>query len=484
MTYFQAPKQIESLAEGFRVFTKQNDCDSLGEIPLDPIVPEDEPEHKICLHIQARTTRNEGILQAGGGVWWGENDPRNTSIRLATTQNQTLQCAEIVAALIGIQKAPSTATLEIVSSRDTLISTAVTNLQKWEDCGWIGVTDRKEKQALAVALRSRKGKTIFRGKHDEIINKMAQNEAARLAQQGAQKELPDEIDLKDPEGSLVRGAKLCTMTQAVAYAGIRERKTASARLTTEANTKLIQTSTHECYGFLPTTQQIWKSIRHKDFTRQIRNFLWKTIHGAHRTGKYWLHIPECEERARCQHCDEIETMEHILLKCSKPGQAEVWQLAQEMWQKKHPTWPVLSMGSILGCGLASIRDDKGHKLPGVTRLYRILVSESMYLIWKIRCDSVIGRGGESLSETEIHNRWISLMNERLTIDRLLTDKITYGKQASVPRLLVLQTWSKTLKNEDKIPDDWLREPEVLVGMEPKRSRRSPSPMPERRGRNR
>ncbi|KAJ7896822.1 hypothetical protein B0H13DRAFT_2234446 [Mycena leptocephala] len=218
------------------------------------------------------------------------------------------------------------------------------------------------------------------------------------------------------------------MTQAVAYAGIRERKTASARLTTEANTKLIQTSIHECYGFLPTTQQIWKSIRHKDFTRQIRNFLWKTIHGAYHTGKYWLHIPE--------------------------WQAEVWQLAQEMWQKKHPTWPVLSMGSILGCGLASIRDNK---------LYRILVSESMYLIWKIQCDSVIGRGGESLSETEIHNRWISLMNEHLTIDRLLTDKITYGKQASVPRLLVLQTWSKTLKNEDKIPDDWLREPEVLVG---------------------
>ncbi|KAJ7844052.1 hypothetical protein B0H13DRAFT_2239235 [Mycena leptocephala] len=178
-------------------------------------------------------------------------------------------------------------------------------------------------------------------------------------------------------------------------------------MTQAANTKLIQTSTHECYGFLPTTQQIWKSVRHKDFTRQIRNFLWKTIHGAHRTGKYWLHIPECEE-----------------------WQAEVWQLAQEMWQKKHPTWLVLSMGSILGCGLASIRDDKGRKLPGATRLYRILVSESMYLIWKIRCDSVIGRGGESLSETEIHK------------DRLLTDKITYGKQASVPRLLVLQTWSK------------------------------------------
>jgi ribonuclease HI len=144
------------------------------------------------------------------------------------------------------------------------------------------------------------------------------------------------------------------MTQAVTYAGIQEQKTASARITTEANTKLIQTFIHEYYGLLPTTQQIWKSVRHKDFTRQIRNFLWKTIHGAHRTGKYWLHIPECKERDRCQHCDEIETMEHILLRCRKPGQAQVWKLAQELWHKKHPTWPVLSMGSILGCGLATI----------------------------------------------------------------------------------------------------------------------------------
>ncbi|KAJ7927927.1 hypothetical protein B0H13DRAFT_1860965 [Mycena leptocephala] len=358
------------------------------------------------------------------------------------------------------------------------------NLQKWEDCGWIGVMDRKEKQALIATLQSRRGRTIFRGKDDEILNKVARNEAARLAQLGARKEDPDEIDLRVPEGNLVCGAKLCTMTQAVAYAGIREQKTASVRLTTEANTKLIQTSTHKLYSFLPTTQQIWKSIRHKDFTRQIRNFLWKTIHGTHRTRKYWLHIPECEERARCQHCDEIEMMEHILLKCRRPGQAVVWQLAQEIWQKKHPTWPVLSMGSILGCGLASIRDDKGRKLPGATWLYRILVSESVYLIWKIRCDSVIGHGGESLPETEIHNRWVSLLNERLNIDRLLTDKLKYGKQASVPRLLVLQTWSKTLKDEDRMPEDWLREPEVLVGMEPKRSRRSPSPVPGRRGRNR
>ncbi|KAJ7806734.1 hypothetical protein B0H13DRAFT_1669661 [Mycena leptocephala] len=247
------------------------------------------------------------------------------------------------------------------------------------------------------------------------------------------------------------------------YAGIRERKTrtVSARITTEANTKHIQTTIREHHGFFPTTEQIWKSVRHKDFTRQIRNFLWKLIHGAHCTGKFWLHIPECEDCARCQHCDKIETMEHILLHCKKPGQAEIWKLAEGLWQKKHPTWPPLSMGSIMGCDLACIRDEKGRKIPGATRLYRILISESTYLIWKIRCESVIGHGGEPLSEIEIHNRWVSLLNERLSIDRLLTDKLKYGKQASVPRTLVLQTWSKTLKEENRLPDDWLRELELV-----------------------
>ncbi|KAJ7185383.1 hypothetical protein C8R46DRAFT_820360, partial [Mycena filopes] len=58
----------------------------------------------------------------------------------------------------------------------------------------------------------------------------------------------------------------------------------------------------------------------------------------------------------------------------------------DLWRKKHPSWPELSLGTILGCGLASFTDENGRPLPGATRLYHILISESLFLIWKIRND--------------------------------------------------------------------------------------------------
>jgi ribonuclease HI len=68
------------------------------------------------------------------------------------------------------------------------------------------------------------------------------------------------------------------------------------------------------------------------------------------------------------------------------------------------------MGEVLGCCLASFEAESKTKPSGVNRLYRILISESVYLIWKIRCERVIGRDGEAHSETEIHNHWIQMTN--------------------------------------------------------------------------
>ncbi|KAJ7831988.1 hypothetical protein B0H13DRAFT_1605551, partial [Mycena leptocephala] len=143
--------------------------------------------------------------------------------------------------------------------------------------------------------------------------------------------------------------------------------------------------------------------------------------------------------------------------------------------------PTPSLGAILGCGLVVISDDKGRPLPGASRLYRILISESIFIIWKVRNSSVISQGGQSLSNTEIQNRWLHAINQRLNLDRTLTNRARYGKQFSVKPDLVLQTWSSTLKDEEELPDDWLRVPKVLVGIEPLRP---PSPPAGRRGRNR
>ncbi|KAJ6551124.1 hypothetical protein B0H19DRAFT_1296164 [Mycena capillaripes] len=175
-------------------------------------------------------------------------------------------------------------------------------------------------------------------------------------------------------------------------------------------------------------------------------------------------------------------MEHILLKCKRPGQELIWKLAKELWLKKHNTWPELTLGGVLGCGLASFYDDNGKALSGASRLYRILISESLFIIWKARNDIVIERAGEPLSNAEIHNRWIFRINQRLERDCTLSNQARYDKGISIKPALVLQTWSSTLQNEDKLPENWLRVPKVLVGIGPL-SPPSP-PVSGRRGRNR
>ncbi|KAJ6524024.1 hypothetical protein B0H19DRAFT_972430 [Mycena capillaripes] len=216
-------------------------------------------------------------------------------------------------------------------------------------------------------------------------------------------------------------------------------------------------------------------MRHKDITRQICTFLWKSAHGAHRLGKFWTHIPECEERATCHHCDETESLEHVLLHCRRPGQSEIWKLAEKLWTKKHPAWPPLSMGSILGCGLAVFTDEKKRPLAATARLYRILITESVYLIWKFRCECVIQRDGEPPTANEVHNRWVYTINERLEIDRNPTNGIKFGQQYSLPRHLVLDTWRGTLLDEGDLPKDWLKATEVLVGIVSDGSVRRPTP---------
>ena len=99
---------------------------------------------------------------------------------------------------------------------------------------------------------------------------------------------------------------------------------------------------------------------------------------------------------------------------------------------------------------------------GTTHLFRILISESAHLIWRIRNERVI-QGKPEASPQEVHFRWLKAINNRLKIDCVLTNGVKYGKKA-IDKSLVLRTWKKTLKNEEILPKDWTRETGVLVGV--------------------
>ncbi|KAJ7716819.1 hypothetical protein DFH07DRAFT_1013332, partial [Mycena maculata] len=93
---------------------------------------------------------------------------------------------------------------------------------------------------------------------------------------------------------------------------------------------------------------------------------------------------------------------------------------------------------------------------------RILVSESAFLIWCLRNARVINNKGEP-SEREIRNRWLRIVNNRIALDCALTDSVKYGHRG-LKKSVVCKTWSKVLLNEDRLPEDWMRETGVLVGI--------------------
>jgi hypothetical protein len=110
--------------------------------------------------------------------------------------------------------------------------------------------------------------------------------------------------------------------------------------------------------------------------------------------------------------------------------------------------------------LANFKSREEKMLQDANRLYRILISESAHLIWKLRCKRISEDKpkNEWPKETEIHNRWLVAINARLTLDRATTNN-KYGKKATKQKV-VLNTWKNVLKNEKDLPQNWLKTPGV------------------------
>jgi hypothetical protein len=243
------------------------------------------------------------------------------------------------------------------------------------------------------------------------------------------------------------------------------RKKLKKRNRTIANLERAKAEAEDNFGFIPTEAKIWRSLKNKDLSVQQKYFQWMLTHDAYIVGTHWLresNSPEKKERAECHSCGTIETMEHILSQCEAPGQKEIWKLAKELWLKRNPDWAWPGIGTIISAGLAVFKDDQGKIKPGDARLYRILMAESAYLIWKLRCERVIQNNGNFATQQEIHDRWVKTMNARLRLDCNMTDR-RYERKA-LPVKTVLRTWKGVLKDEDRLPVDWTRSAEVLVGM--------------------
>lgn len=130
---------------------------------------------------------------------------------------------------------------------------------------------------------------------------------------------------------------------------------------------------------------LWKSIRHKNMKKNIRDFWWKACHDALRIGTFWEKLDGYEQRLLCSHCGVTESLEHILVDCEAPGQSILWnELNQVAKEKGLPNYPI-TYGSILGSPAASLKHTTGKNTPVTDRFYNIVIPETAHLIWKLRC---------------------------------------------------------------------------------------------------
>ena len=452
-----------SLDECFRVLAENPDALPQPAYRLsNPRREQGQPTNPTVVFTDGSCEKN-GKLDAicGSGIWFGENDPRNQAIR-TPGQQQSNQIGEIVAIIVALQQTDPTSPLTIISDSRYAIDGLTKHLGTWEDNGWVNIKNAEWLQLAAYHLRRRAAPTSFKWVKGHA-NNLGNERADDLANQGAHKPHPDEINRDIPENFQLRGVKLTTLTQKIAYDAIRWRQTTPYTRQTLMNLDITRHAIRDITNNLETDESLWNNLRHPDIRRPIQHFLYRAMAGSLRIGDFWNNIPNLEPRAKCTNCvDTIESLEHILTECPSTENSTIWNLVRQTWPDAHANWTAPTIGHILGCGNITPKMNNAGtptaRQRGEARLKRIIISESTYLIWTLRCDRVIG--GHHLNKTAITTRWKNAIVNRLDIDRRLAN----AKRKEYPKKKVENTWSPVVSDLSTLPTDWTTNLEVLVGI--------------------
>ncbi|KAJ7072447.1 hypothetical protein C8F01DRAFT_971956 [Mycena amicta] len=458
---FKPPPPITHLRDGFRVLTKDQRREAAPATRRRRHNPPAD-DGVVRAHIAATTkTPKRKATRAGAGIYIGDQHAGNRSARLPPHWSQTERIAEIAAALLVVRNAPEAAEVVITSSNPYVKDAMNRDLTKWENEGWTGVKDRELLQCLAAEMRKRTGLTSF----EVVKDVVGVRRARQLAADTCRCERIANIPLLLPEGYELPGVRLADTRQRTFYRAIWERKNKKrkTRRATAARVTKVTKEILEDYDRAVQPEEIWLTARTKNMSYKTRTFFWRLLHDSFRLGRQWDNIPNWEHCGRCPTCDKEENLEHILFECDEPGQAEIWREAKCNWAKTGHEWPVNTIGAVMGCATATFKNTKGKTAKGTTRLFQILVSESAFMIWKLRNERRIEPDVDTHSKQEVLNRWYAALNSRLEIDRVLANRSSKGSLVSLNPTLVLDTWSKIITNTNILPVNWLREPRVLVG---------------------
>ncbi|EIN07268.1 ribonuclease H-like protein [Punctularia strigosozonata HHB-11173 SS5] len=419
---------------------------------------------------------NNGSLDAvcGSGIWVPDIPSASRAIRVPGDKHSN-QRGEVAAVLVALQTTAPFVPILFKTDSMYVIDGLTAHLPRWEDIGWTGIANSDLLKATAFHLGRRSATTDFlwvKGHSGEEGNERAD----ALAKEGANKDEADPLDLSIPPEFNLRGAKLSAMTQSMLYERVLAHKgPKTVRPAALAPLDMTRHAIKETNGVMLDDEALWRSIRCKDLRQPVRQLLYRAMHGSHRLGKFWQNVPGLVEREACAYCGDEESLEHIMTGCDNGPGKVVWDLLHDAWPQGRGAPPNITLGLILGCGAIQIKETN-HET-GVeqlrtnrSRLMRILISESAYLIWVLRCERTIQDRKHS-GET-IRRRWAMAIQRRLESDHAMACR-TIRTESHVRK--VQGTWDGLLLNEQTLPEDWAKRREVLVGIKLPRLRRPEPP---------
>jgi len=436
--------ETTDLEASIRIFTDAKD--TVEDIEQNESMGEQNPGNETIVYTNG-SCLNNGTAEArvGSGIWFGNDDPRNMAIRVPG-EKQSNQIGELLAILYAVRTAPRNILLRIQSDSKFAIEGLTKHALVWEAKDWMGVKHGKLFRCTTAWIRARPNVTTLQWVkgHAGILGN---EEADKLAVEGTQKEMRErEVDLGIPGDTMITGARLTAASQSMIYHHLKERGEIE-RQTTSRSLRTVEETTKEVFGLTPTVEAIWRGMRHRDISKKGRDFLWKHAHGIYQLGSYWDNIAGYENRGICPLCQQPETFWHIIQECESEAHRVIWEVANDLWKIRYQDDLPMTVGAVLGCGLANFTKGNGRPDTAKNRLYRILMSELAHLIWVLRCERRIRNEDEcDHPEREVRNRWYKRINDRMQMDCLLTNEYLFEKKALKTKL-VHGTWVKCSTNE-------------------------------------
>lgn len=179
---------------------------------------------------------------------------------------------------------------------------------------------------------------------------------------------------------------------------------------------------------MPPDKVIWKSLKNKSLAKDIRNFLWKSMHNTYKLGKYWSNIPGYENRVTCPTCRVEESLEHILINCKSSEQEKIWDCVKILTEERNLQYYKPMLGNILGCAIPS---GYSSETSGDGRFKMIMTA-------KAGCEWCIMRNSDlnaELIDNKLTNRLKATITRKVKLDCLATEAERFGNKAIKPAIV-------------------------------------------------